>query len=409
MKKIIGLVAGLAVVTAPAFASKARLQALGEDLSGSFFIDDNRNIFRNAALLNNYGDLVTYEWGDNNIALDDSGANAGLGALADKQGPRGEGGVFFKQGSYVYGVQLGDVSNDSHLFRAAALTTANINAANEQNNISFWLAGESSVKWGASLVYSKAENDAATAATAQRSSDAMRLRLGLAATNWEGFASINLGNEVENGDRSRKFKGDLGYQVGGIYKLDSSNTVWAVWRKLEGEEKVAKNDLMLDSKEIGWGRVEKMNDKMTAYLKASVNMLETENEASTGVFGGATCASGAASLLGCDEYSSTRVPVVVGMEVRATEWLSLRGSLGQNLYGVEEDKNKERSIAGSTIVSAGASFHLGSFDIDGMIGNNPDAGAPGAATGPGNNGTARGAGQLRTDSILSRVSMTYRW
>ena len=63
MKKQIALAMGLAVISGSALASKARLQALGEDTNGSWFIQDNRNIFLNASHVNLNKDMVTMEWG----------------------------------------------------------------------------------------------------------------------------------------------------------------------------------------------------------------------------------------------------------------------------------------------------------------------------------------------------------
>jgi len=56
MKKQLTVALGLAVLATPAFASKARLQALGEDVNGSFYVNDLRNVFLNAANVNNYKD-----------------------------------------------------------------------------------------------------------------------------------------------------------------------------------------------------------------------------------------------------------------------------------------------------------------------------------------------------------------
>ena len=43
MKKQLTVALGLAVLATPAFATKARLQALGEDVNGSYYVNDNRN------------------------------------------------------------------------------------------------------------------------------------------------------------------------------------------------------------------------------------------------------------------------------------------------------------------------------------------------------------------------------
>src|SRR5690606_39517802 len=70
MKRKLALALGLAVISSSAFATKARLQALGEDVYGSKYISDNRNIFINAAYINLYKDQITYEYGDTTSARD---------------------------------------------------------------------------------------------------------------------------------------------------------------------------------------------------------------------------------------------------------------------------------------------------------------------------------------------------
>ena len=108
MKKQLVVAVGLMVLAAPAFASKARLQALGEDTYGSFYVNDNRNVFYNAAQVNNHKDLVTFEWGDT------TSNNASSGSDASAAAPRAEGGVFKTMGNMVYGVYLGSESNTSN-------------------------------------------------------------------------------------------------------------------------------------------------------------------------------------------------------------------------------------------------------------------------------------------------------
>ena len=110
MKKQIALAGCLVFMSGTAFASKARLQALGEDVNGSQFISDNRNVFLNAATLNYQKDLVTMEWGDTSNAGDDSDS------------PRAEGGFFKASGNMAYGVYLGSESNTANGLRAAAGT-----------------------------------------------------------------------------------------------------------------------------------------------------------------------------------------------------------------------------------------------------------------------------------------------
>ncbi len=418
MKKQILTVIGLAALATPALASKARLQALGEDIYGSAYINDNRNIFLNAANIHNYKDMVTFEWGNSSNITDN--ISTAPNADGSANGPKADGGVLLSAGNYVYGIYLGDEGNDSSLMRVAGgLATA---AAKEENNIGLFFGGDTGVKWGASFVYSKSENDNATTAIQSVKQEAMRARLGaFINSNLEAFASINIKNKAESGTTAvglltkGEFEGKLGYRVGAIYNLNDWKA-FATWTKLVGSNEITDKEQTLSNIEIGAGRSEKLNEKFTLFTKASVVMLNTENESKSDAAGGfsqaaalGNCnfaienAGAAASIVSCEEYSRTSLPVVIGMEYSATSWLMLRGSVTQAIYGKEKDKDDSRSVNSTTVVAAGASLVFGDMTIDGVVGNNTDGSTPG------NTGTSSGNGQLRTDSLLSRVSMTYRF
>src|SRR5690606_2508728 len=107
----------------------------------SAYINDNRNIWLNAAQINNHKDLVTYEFGGNGEDVNqDSAASA-----------RGEGGVYKAQGNFVYGIHFGGASNTANLLR----TAAGLDNANEENNIDAFIGGDAGLKWGANLGYAK--------------------------------------------------------------------------------------------------------------------------------------------------------------------------------------------------------------------------------------------------------------
>lgn len=378
MKKQLVLATGLAVLAAPAFASKARLQALGESANGSQYINDNRNIFLNAAAVNNHKDLVTFETGAGSQVTDGSDT------------PRAEGGVFFGHGNMVYGVQLGGQSDTAHTLRNAGLAGSTDVA--ESNGIDLFVGGDAGIKWGASLFHSTTEDKQTTTANDMRSQDAMRARLGVAQGNWDAFANFSIANEVKQQDGD-KFSGDLGYQLGGSYMLNDY-TLFANYSDFQGEAKIggAKNDLSLNRMEIGAGRTAKLNDKANLFTKVSYRQTQAENDAA---------AAGNDGDFQSKKNTTKAIPVVVGLEVDATSWLTLRGSVGQNVLISETKGTKSKSQENTTIVNAGATLKFGDFSVDGVIGNNDDGGAPNAA------GTQ--SGSIRTDSLMSRVSFTYKF
>jgi len=290
MKKQLTVALGLAVLATPAFASKARLQALGEDVNGSFYVNDNRNIFLNSAHVNNHKDLVTFEWGNT--------TNGGDNAAT----PRAEGGVFRAHNNMVWGLYLGSESNTSNAFRAVgtgnATNAANAAALQEQNNIDLFVGGDAGVKWGANVTYTKSDKNEVVG---DAETSAIRTRFGVIAGDIEGWANINVSNKAELG--ANEFEGKLGYKVGAIYNMNDYR-IFADYQSFDGEGSVGANDFDLKSNQlqVGAGRVTKLNDKASLFTRAQFTMVKAENEGSTGNLS-ATCGGGSLAL-GCEEYES---------------------------------------------------------------------------------------------------------
>lgn len=396
MKKQLTVALGLAVLATPAFATKARLQALGEDTYGSQYINDNRNIWLNVAQINNHKDLVTYEFGGN--ATTDSASSA-----------RGEGGVYKTMGNMVYGVHFGGASNTGNALRAGGglitdVATDPVATGDEENNVDVFVGGDAGLKWGANLGYAKTsqENDPA-------SSEAMRTRVGVIMGDLQVYGNINLINNAKGesqatgGAGTAKFEGKLGYQVGAIQAWDG-NSVFVDYRSFDAESTLSATDAKEDVKsmqaEIGIGRVERLNDKTNLFVKASYFMRDIENDHGDGAVFQGLCTNDV--ITACEEFKTSRVPVVIGLETDATSWLTLRASVAQVIWGSNEVNNTESSVRQSTAINAGATLKFGELSVDGVIGNADNTGVQGE-------NTASGNGTLRTDTLLTRVGMTYRF
>ena len=101
MKKHLMIATGLAVLSTSAFASKARMTALNQDTTfGSFYLEDNRNVFRSSNGVNSLNNYVITEWGDADSA---------------------EGGMFKSSGSLNYGLYLNSAAH-GNINSGAALT-----------------------------------------------------------------------------------------------------------------------------------------------------------------------------------------------------------------------------------------------------------------------------------------------
>ncbi|TNE99919.1 MAG: hypothetical protein EP326_07310, partial [Deltaproteobacteria bacterium] len=110
MKKQIIVATGLAVLSTSAWATKSRLEALGQDSNGSYYIKDSRSIFLNPAHVNTFKNYVVSEWGTQNNSADSTTS------------PHAEGGFFREAGAFSYGVYLGNESRAQNGLKAASAT-----------------------------------------------------------------------------------------------------------------------------------------------------------------------------------------------------------------------------------------------------------------------------------------------
>lgn len=409
MKKQLLIGTALAVFAAPALATKARLLALGEDFTGSLYIKDSRNVFLNAATVNDYKNLAVFEWG-NQGAVYNPGAGQVIKQDADNRA-QAEGGVFFGHGDMVYGIYLGAETFQSH--DARRYLNFQNNAVHQDNQLDLFVGGGSNIKWGANVTYSKTEDD-----SIDSKGDSASIRFGAIASKWEAFANISVMNKFEGDLNSsgtdEEFDGKLGFEIGGNYDVGTGK-VFAFWRHAGWDQKsdnavsaaagtanggayVGEAEAKVDKYIVGWGNAEKISDKATIYWKASYvanrRMLDTKND-------------GEANL---NDYA---VPVTIGLEHDSLDWLVLRGSITHNLVG-QTDNDYDTGLSGqlsslitnafvdgkrtlsSTNVNAGTTVKFGDFSVDGLVG-------------VGTSTSTNESGVLTTDNIMSRVAMTYKW
>lgn len=346
MKSVI-LMLVLAVMSAPAFASKARLNSLGQDgYNGSFFINDNRNIFLNAANINNFKNLVSLELGGDSKTTHNS---------------QGEGTVLFSAGSLNYGVGFGheNTITGSRLLLGAGL------AAPSSDILDLFIGGDAGVKWGASASVGFAKNSVGN------KENIVATRFGVIAGDLEVFTSLSIYNKIENAAGNDLFKGKFGGQVGATYKLDDFKVYGLVKRLDATIAGTVKTDATIYT--LGAGYTKGLNDKATIYANADFNM-------------------GNADVLGKGTY--WYVPLTVGLEYNAKTWLTLRGFATQTFHVEDLKATPTASKGDSTNVGAGASLKFDTFTVDASVETkaNPIAQGSGSSVG-----------------TLGTVSATYRW
>ncbi len=364
MKKQLAVVLGLSVLATPAFASKARLQALGEDTNGSFYINDNRNVFLNPSEVNNHKDLVSLEFGAAAPTATDSTVS-----------PNAEGGLFRAHNNMVYGAQFGrNLSFNDGVGLGAGTVGAD-------NAIDLFVGGDAGIKWGAQATYAKSENDATDSEVG-----VIDLAGGVTAGDIAGYLKYGVqGKEEATGGVEVERKNAL--EIGASYKFDNY-TAFGQYAMSKFEEDATDADAENSSFQVGVGRSDKLNDKATLFTKLSY--VNEKSEEDTGV---------------SEEDKQWSVPVVIGLEYDATSWLVLRASISQAIMSKVDNESapaRDGTLAETTSVNAGASLKFGELSVDGVIGN-------GIGAAPVSDDTSGGQGQIRTDSLMSRASVTYRF
>lgn len=431
MKKQLIAIAGLAILSTPAMATKARMLALGENIQdniGSLYFSDSRNVFQNAAYVNDYKDMVVMEWGSTGTTA--TGATTSIKGDTD-QSPQAEGGFFKSAGNFVYGLYLGSESPYTNEIRSYTRSINN-DSFQQDNQLDLFFAGQSEMlgKWGVNVTYSNSKNDAQDAKQSSAS-----IRLGMIKNKTEVFTNIALDNKAEMGAAglsgaqaatgSDEFKGKLGFELGATQDLDAVK-VFAYVRHAKWESEAdsysgtggagtprpgqpmtaytGKFDGTYWLYQVGAGKEHKINDKATLFAKAEYLNFMRKVEATSGTADGET--------LKLDDW---RVPVTLGLEYDAATWLTVRGSVVQNVVSTTDndyDGNEaavsagvlakrpsgKRTAANSTNVNAGITLKFGELAIDGVIGTDGS-----------NNSTTAEKGALTLDNLASRVAMTYKF
>jgi len=393
MKKQIIVATGLAVLSTSAWATKSRMEALGQGASqGSLYIQDSRNIFRNAAHVNTFKNYVVTEWGTN---------DADNGTADGPTNPTAEGGFFREMGAFSYGVYLGNYNDAEENVRNSAsngyggsgITFGDGNFQAYDNPIDLFFGGDMGIQWGARLSYAKGETDGGTAATKKEHS-AMGLGLGIVMGDLDAYASIKLKDESKgNGTTAdAKWEGG-GMQVGLGYNLGDLR-VFADYRTQDAEytsgtASEGTNKTEQTSINVGVAKTHEVSSSSRVWYSLSYANTKGEDKDS----------DAAASN---QERTNTDLFIDIGMEAEANSWLTLRGSVG-GPFLINEQETKTTTTSKQTVadqvgVNAGATLSFGKLKVDGSIGTQ-------AASRTGSIGAKNGI--LATDNLMSRVAVHY--
>lgn len=341
------------LLSAPAFASKARVTALG----GSSQVTDVQDIFEKPSYLGKFGEFATIEMGDSTI-----------GGAVDA-----EGGFVKNHGDAKLGFYLGRKSAYTNGYRAAL---GMLGQENPFEVLYGWKNGDMNL--GASFSYSNSDKKAA-----KTKQSAMGIRVGAYTDMWDASLIMGLGSSAEDNSTAgseKKATGTSGMAINAGYNINENLYGTFVYAtdgfkyEVAGVEAAAQDfsrmNLGLSS---GWKK-----DGVHFFYGANYNTDTTTYKKTT------------PSTNDGKKDVTTTLPVHFGMEADANTWLTLRSSLSQNVFlsSVKAMDGDADTVANNTTAALGAGLKFGKLTVDGSM-------------------SAGTTGTLTLDNVLTNASLTY--
>lgn len=372
------LVIALALVSTNAFASRARVTSLGN----SAHIVDTQSIFSNPAKMFLMGDFVSLESGkkDTNNA----------GTVGTNPNDNAEGTLVRSMGDAKWALALGHKSENASMFGLRNMLAATV-AANskfeQQNPVEFSYGMKSGdMTWAATLVYSN-YNDKKN----EIKEDSAGVRFGMLMGAWDIHAGVGLSSNVKDKTAAAgagvDFKGTGSYSVYAGYSMNNLYTF--------GEVTIAGAKM---TTQVGSTELAKVDAQ-----RITLGVVDSNKKDGNEFFYGAKLVSFTQKDKTAPEEKTTTLtlPVIVGLEGEATSWLTLRGSLTQNVLLANSKKETTPAAGGdfefapganSTVAAIGAGLKFNKITVDGSL-----EGLTGGAANQDLNG----------NSLLTTVGLTY--
>ncbi len=365
MNKFFILAATLMLSAPNAFASKARLISLGQDPNGSSYIDDTRSVFLNPAYINTVGDFADFEFGS---------------ADGTTTSPKSEGGFFHKWDGYHVGLQLGRQTDFSDAVAEANNVGGNA-FVNPQNTIELQLGSGDSYKWGASLLYGMTENR--TNAGLEKKASAYEFRGGLMHNSWDVYAALDVLGSAEintGGGASNKLTENPSFKLGGAFELTNEEKLFLESRFLNYKTNNGTPDSAQSVSSVNFGYAHFLSPEAVTHFFYTVSLSWSNDTA--------------------QNTKMVAIPLVVGLETAATDWLKLRASVTQNvIIDQKVTSTTNTNNPNSTVVAGGVGINWKKITIDGTL-----AGSTGGSA-YANTGTS--SGNINATELLANASMTY--
>ncbi len=355
-----------------AFCSKARLEAMGQPSNaGSSYIPDSRNVFGNSAYINLYKNYIITEWGTPNDT-DDSPTS-----------PHAEGGFFKEEGSFIYGLYLGNEGYTRNVARASdpskPQTTGDDDFLMHDNPIDFFFGGDAGILWGLRAHYAGSSDNSGAF---EKTHKAYGFGIGAILNNIEYFANTTLADISEgatlDGD---KWESELGFTTGVNYIFESVN-LFVEYSKNGYTYQSSSGKLIEHAEDYKCGLGKIYDITKTSKLFLDLYYLRSDEKF---------------SIASTSKSKIVTVPITFAFEAETYDWLTLRGAVSQNIHGDQG----ERNIENSTVVTAGGTLKFKQVEFDGLIGTT------GTAAGRAPTATNNSSGILSTDNLMTRISLKF--
>lgn len=335
MKKTTMIIAGLMMVSGTAMASKARMTALGN----AKHLTDVQTVFGKPANMHDLSDLVTFEMGDSTL----NGANDA------------EGGFLRTHGDAKLGFYLGHAAGSQLFMRGLsnAATTADVIMPENTFHVLYG-AKSGDMAWGLDFHYSASDKK-----TTKQKQSSMGITLGAQTDMWDASLQMGLGGGAQNdftAGAESKFTPTSGMVLAGSYMMDSMK-LWAEYTTVGAKTEEAGAEVFKrEDTTTEIGVVNSMKQDANNFFYGASYKMSTEND-----------------KLASSKTDSTTLPVLIGAEVDAASWLTLRASVTQNvlLGSTKTTGGESDTIANNTTTAfgAGMKFNKSAFDFTMATGN----------------------------------------
>jgi len=401
MKNLL-LVLSLVITASPAFASRARLESLGENKNGSYYINDGRNMFLNPAAINGYKKKLFLELGTPSDTADSIDTNAANNS-------RVQGGFTNTFGDFVYGLY---VARESDRMGRLVTTANGLLGANTfiapDHAFDFFFGGEASgLKYGLDLFHAGGLNQNDLSGTSKKTASLFGVKLGVDVNNFQVFTTVGIASELNDFTASDttalKAKGKLSVDAGVTYAMDEMTllgkfTTFGTDFTGGTASALASTTRTLSTMAFGLGAgwKKEASKSVTMYTRLQLDYQSNNDK---------TVTTGSTTETVEKWYN---LPVVLGAEAAATSWLTVRGSISHSLIGQHQNGSLKDSLNNMTAVAMGLGFNFGDLTIDALAGQGT-AVATTAGTESSMNGANTGSHFGFGDNMISRLSMTYNF